>query len=36
VLTGPGLATPLVINLGTALVTNGRDYPVVEIRSRLL
>ena len=36
VMTGPGLATPLTIDLGTAIVTNGRDYPVVQIRSRLL
>jgi hypothetical protein len=36
VMTGPGLAAPLTIDLGTAVVTNGRDYPVVEIRSRLL
>ena len=36
VLSGPGLATPIAIDLGTAVVTNGRDYPVVQIRSRLL
>ena len=36
VMTGPGLATPLTIDLGTAIVTNGRDYPVVQVRSRLL
>jgi hypothetical protein len=36
VMTGPGLAAPLAIDLGTAIVTNGRDYPVVQIRSRLL
>jgi hypothetical protein len=36
VMTGPGLATPLTIDLGTAVVTNALDYPVVEIRSRLL
>jgi hypothetical protein len=36
VMTGPGLTTPLTIDLGTAVVTNGRDYPVIEIRSRLL
>jgi hypothetical protein len=36
VMTGPGLTTPLTIDLGTAVVTNARDYPVVEIRSRLL
>lgn len=36
VMTGPGLSAPLTIDLGTAVVTNGRDYPVTEIRSRLL
>jgi hypothetical protein len=36
VMTGPGLTTPLTIDLGTAVVTNARDYPVVQIRSRLL
>ncbi|MDQ1466182.1 MAG: hypothetical protein QOH10_597 [Actinomycetota bacterium] len=36
VMTGPGLAIPITIDLGTAVVTNGRDYPVVQIRSRLL
>jgi hypothetical protein len=36
VMTGFGLATPLAIDLGTAVVTNARDYPVVQIRSRLL
>ena len=36
VIIGPGLATPLTIDLGTAIVTNGRDYPVVQVRSRLL
>ncbi len=36
VMTGPGLATPLTIDLGTAVVTNGRDYRVVSVRSRLL
>jgi hypothetical protein len=35
VLTGPGLAAPLTIDLGTAVVTNARDYPVVSVRSRL-
>jgi hypothetical protein len=36
VMTGPGLAAPLAIDLGTAFVTNARDYPVVSIRSVLL
>jgi hypothetical protein len=36
VMSGPGLTAPLTIDLGTAVVTNARDYPVVEIRSRLL
>jgi hypothetical protein len=36
VISGPGLATPLTIDLGIAVVTNGRDYPVVQVRSRLL
>ena len=36
VMTGPGLAAPLTIALGTAVVTNARDYPVTSIRSRLL
>jgi hypothetical protein len=36
VISGPGLVTPLTIDLGTAIVTNGRDYPVVQIRSRLV
>jgi hypothetical protein len=36
VMTGPGLDAPLTINLGTAVVTNARDYAVVQIRSRLL
>jgi len=35
VMTGPGLATPLSIDLGSALVTNARDYPVVSVRSVL-
>ena len=36
VMTGPGLAAPVRINLGTAVVTNALDYPVAQIRSRLL
>jgi hypothetical protein len=36
VMTGPGLANPLTIALGTAVVTNARDYPVTQIRSRLI
>ena len=36
VMTGPGLAAPLTIDLGTAVVTNARDYLVTQIRSRLL
>jgi hypothetical protein len=36
VMVGPGLVTPLAIDLGTAVVTNGRDYPVASIRSRLV
>jgi hypothetical protein len=36
VLTGPGLVAPLTIELGTAVVTNGRDYPVVSVNTRLL
>ena len=36
VLSGPGLATPLTIALGTAVVTNGRDYPVVSVTTHLL
>jgi hypothetical protein len=36
VMTGAGLTAPLAIDLGTAVVTNGRDYHVVQIRSRLL
>ncbi len=34
--TGPGITTPITIDLGTAIVTNGIDYPVVQVRSRLL
>ena len=36
VINGPGLAAPLTIDLGRAIVTNGRDYPVVQIRARLV
>jgi hypothetical protein len=36
VITGFSLTTPVTIDLGTAVVTNGRDYPVIQIRSRLL
>lgn len=36
VMTGPGLTAPLSIDLGSALVTNGRDYPVVAVRSVLV
>ncbi|HEY5013652.1 MAG TPA: hypothetical protein VIK61_13245, partial [Acidimicrobiia bacterium] len=36
VLTGPGLAAPLAFELGTAVVTNGRDYAVVSVRTHLL
>ncbi|HEX4490070.1 MAG TPA: hypothetical protein VH914_02600 [Acidimicrobiia bacterium] len=35
-MTGPGLGAPITIDLGAALVTNARDYPVVSIRSVLL
>ena len=36
VITGPGITFPFTLDLGTALVTSGRDYPVIQIRSRLL
>jgi hypothetical protein len=36
VLTGFGLTAPVTIDLGTAVVTNARDYPVIQIRSRLV
>jgi hypothetical protein len=35
-MTGPGLAAPLTVDLGAALVTNARDYPVISVRSVLL
>jgi hypothetical protein len=33
---GPGLATPVPIAIGRAVLTTTRDYPVVEVRSVLL
>jgi hypothetical protein len=36
VLTGPGLDAPFAFDLGTAVVTNGRDYPVVSVTTHLL
>ena len=36
VMTGPGITTPLPVDLRTAQLTNTRAYPVVEIRSVLV
>jgi hypothetical protein len=35
-MTGPGLAAPIPIAIGSAVVTVTQDYPVVEVRSVLL
>jgi hypothetical protein len=35
-MTGPGIAAPLPVQIGRAVVTTARDYRVVEVRSVLL
>ena len=35
-MTGPGITTPLPVDLRTAQLTTTRDYTVVEIRSVLV
>jgi hypothetical protein len=35
-LTGPGVAVPIPIDINTAVLTAVADYPVTEVRSRLV